>query len=302
MSVEKVAAVHYRRQVALADETARAAAKLWSLVDVGNVAASWASLAGRLLQVVGVSQATAAAGANVYLADIADQYGLRSGPTTRVAAQSFAGIASDGRALGSLLYQPAVGTLAAIGSGVDQRRALGVGGTALDMIVRTQVADAGRVADGVAIAADKRLTGYVRMLSGKSCGRCVILAGKFYRWNAGFRRHPRCDCRHIPAAEDAHGDRRTNPRAHFDSLSAADQDRAFGKAGAEAIRQGADMNRVVNANRGTYVAGGRKFTTDSTTAAGTGRRVRLMPESIFAEAGGNRDEAIRLLRAHGFIV
>jgi hypothetical protein len=29
--------------------------------------------------------------------------------------------------------------------------------------------------------------------------------------------------------------------------------------------------------------------------------VRLMPEQIYVEAGGNRHEAIRLLRVHGYI-
>lgn len=35
--------------------------------------------------------------------------------------------------------------------------------------------------------------GYVRMLTPpSSCDRCVILAGRWYRWNQGFERHPMC--------------------------------------------------------------------------------------------------------------
>lgn len=70
----------------------------------------------------------------------------------------------------------------------------------------------------------------------------------------------------------------------------------FGKAGAEAIREGADMARVVNARRGMYTAGGRLFTHES-----AGRRPRLMPEQILREADGDRGEAIRLLRLHGYL-
>jgi hypothetical protein len=139
------------------------------------------------------------------------------------------------------------------------------------------------------------------MVVGGTCDRCLILAGRVYRWNAGFQRHPRCDCRHIPATEDVAGDLTTDPKAAFEAMPAAEQERVFGKAGAEAIRDGADMARVVNARRGMYTAGGRLFTREATTRRGTGRRVRLMPEQIYREAEGNRGEAIRLLRLHGYI-
>lgn len=84
-------------------------------------------------------------------------------------------------------------------------------------------------------------------------------------------------------------------------MDAAERRRVFGPAGADAIAEGADIARVVNARRGMYTAAGRKLTREATTARGTGRRVRLMPEQIYAEAGGNRDEAIRLLKLHGFL-
>jgi hypothetical protein len=41
-----------------------------------------------------------------------------------------------------------------------------------------------------------------------------------------------------------------DPQEYFDSLSEADQDRIFTKAGAQAIRDGADVSRVVSARRG----------------------------------------------------
>lgn len=41
---------------------------------------------------------------------------------------------------------------------------------------------------------------------------------------------------------------------------------------------------------------GRLYTTEA-----AGRRPRLMPETILAEAGADRAEALRLLRLHGYI-
>lgn len=102
---------------------------------------------------------------------------------------------------------------------------------------------------------------------------------------------------HIPSREDRADDLRTDPRAYFESLTAAEQDRAFTKAGAEAIRAGADIAQVVNARSGIYTAGGRQFT----TVGARRRRPRLMPEQILREAAGDRDEAVRLLKLHGYL-
>jgi hypothetical protein len=132
------------------------------------------------------------------------------------------------------------------------------------------------------------------------------LAGKFYRWNEGFERHPQCDCRHIPTTENLAGDLTTDPMAYFDSLTPAEQDATFGAAGAQAIRDGADMGRVVNARRNGGVRKAQLFGKSAfITTVGTGRGgrggPRIMPETIYAIAGEDRAEAIRLLRVHGFI-
>ncbi len=103
-------------------------------------------------------------------------------------------------------------------------------------------------------------------------------------------------------------------------MSRADQDRIFTKAGAQAIRDGADMSRVVNARRGMETAaraqggtGGRlttrdvfgrqlATTTEAVTKRGINRQIRLMPEEVYRIAGDNRDEALRLLRVHGYLI
>ncbi|SCF39390.1 hypothetical protein GA0070563_11115 [Micromonospora carbonacea] len=107
-----------------------------------------------------------------------------------------------------------------------------------------------------------------------------------------------CDCVHIPAREDSADDLRTDPKKYFASLSAAEQDRLFTVGGAEAIRAGADIAQVVNARKGMYEAGGRQFTRTGTRRR---KRPRLMPEQILREAGGDRAEALRLLKLHNYL-
>lgn len=311
-TVEAVAEAHYRRQKTLARRAAERIARLWRSVDRANISQSWSLLSIQALTILASAQGLAAAASGDYVDAALDAQDLDTPTAGTVQPAAFAGVASDGRGLASLLQEPAIHALGGIGAGNSVAWSMGSGLLALDQIVRTQIADAGRVADGVAIAARPRVGGYVRMLSPPSCSRCIILAGKYFRWNAGFQRHPRCDCRHIPTSEDRAGDLRTDPRAAFDSMSAAEQDKAFGKAGAQAVRDGADIPQVTNARRGMTTASilGRDVlaTTEGTTARGmAGRRLgartpRLMPEQIYLEAAGNRDEAIRLLRRFGYIL
>lgn len=216
-------------------------------------------------------------------------------PIGPVAITALAGVASDGLPLDSLFEQAA-----------DAYR--------LAVMVATQVQDAARNAAAVEIAARSRV-GYVRMLNLPSCSRCILLAGAWYKWNTGFQRHPKCDCRHIPAIESDANDLTTNPQAAFESLSREQQDDIFGKAGAEAIRAGADVGQVVSARRGMRKAQlfGREVwaTTEGTTSRGVAgqrlgakrgkRAVRLMPETLMAIAE-DRADAQRLLRLHGYIL
>lgn len=331
MSAQSVGLAHYRARQRLANAITAASARLWRQVDPADVSRSWLRLMPQLFAVLSVAQRTAAAMAPGYVADILAEQGL-SAELVPVVSESLSGVASDGRPLGTLLMQPALSTLSALGSGVRTDQAMAVGSSALQLITTTQVADAGRVADGVAITGQRVETGYVRMLVGRSCSRCVILAGERYRWNSGFLRHPDCDCIHIPYREDVPDDVTTDPMAYFRSLSRAEQDRTFGKAGTQAILDGADMNQVVNARRGMYTAGGRLLTTEGTTRRGlhggyyvdvNGRlvrreqvkitraerkaakkapnEIRLMPEHIYKLAGSDREKALSLLRDNGFI-
>lgn len=335
MGPEALARARIRRGQALARKAAAAVRALWRRVDRSNIAPAWSTQLPAAVAAVTVAQTAAAESADAYLADVAAAFAVPDLAVARLRVEGFAGVASDGRELAPLLFRPAVSALGMIARGGTETQAMAAGLFTVDLITRTQVADAGRAADVTALAARHHLTGYVRVLSAPSCSRCIILAGRHYQWNAGFLRHPACDCVHLPVpSASAANPLLSQPRAYFDSLTAAEQDKTFTAAGAEAIRLGADPAKVVNARRGAAgltpagaritdaeaqtirggrararlepvsVAGRSLFVTSE--GAGRNRRrstraPRLMPESILQIADGDRDEAVRLLRRFGYL-
>lgn len=330
----------YRTQQAITATTVAAARRVWSGMD-GDFDTAWAAIGPRLVALVAAAQQRSATeGAAALTATVRD-LGLPPDNAGDVDPAALAGVASDGRPLDSLLYGAVVDTRAQAGTGADIDTALTHGQGWLDTTIRTALADAARAAAQVALASHHRVGGYIRMLNPPSCSRCAVLAGRFYRWNAGFRRHPACDCRHVPASEDVAGELTTDPRAYFTSLSARDQDRIFTRAGAEAIRHGADISQVVNARRsaaGLSTAGARVtraeaqqlrggaargslvpvtlhgkpvyVTTEGTTRRGLfgaaarardGRPVVRLMPETILDIATDRDDAIRLLRRYGYL-
>lgn len=190
-TAHEVARQHYDQRQRLVIATAAAAMAMWSEVDEADLSGSWLARLPRLLTLLRAAQRAAAAQADSYVTRALAVQGFSPSPAGEVVPDALAGIGSDGRPLVSLLQAPVVATKVALARGVTLDRAIATGRANLEMVVRTQVADAGRVADGVAVAARPR-TGYTRLLVPPSCGRCVILAGRYYRWNDGFARHPNC--------------------------------------------------------------------------------------------------------------
>ena len=312
----------------------RSAARLWRTMPAGAFSTTWPSRRARLLQQVTAAQLAAAQLADPYLDDVLADLDLDEAAVAGVRPEAFAGIASDGRPLVSLLDGPVARAVE-----VGGRAGMDAGEQLLRMLVQTQIADAVREAIGAGITARPAVSGYVRMLTPPSCPRCVILAGKYFRWNSGFRRHPRCDCIHIPSSEALAGDLRLDPRKAVE----AGQVRGLSKASAKAIADGADPGQVVNAYRGmtTTTLGGRiaptRVTSEGTTRRGyayavrrrldeargqatpmaatsSGQRgaiadyqvrkltkPRLMPSEIYRVAGDDRAEAVRLLTANGYL-
>lgn len=304
--------------------------RLWGQVDGGNVLASFdGAVARSLLTALTAGQLAAADGAQGYVEAALEAQGVDPDPFGAVNGRALAGVASDGRSLDGLLRQPAQDTVGRLAAGVDVDQALASGLAQLERMLATQIADASRNAVQVGMVNDRQVKTYVRMVTAPSCSRCVVLAGRVYRTQRAFKRHPHCDCVMIPSAEDSPDDWHTDPQAYFNRLSTAEQDKAFTKAGAQAVRDGGDLSRVVNARRGMATSGesltgvnadgrtvnvrhrtlsttrvaGRDVatTTEATTRRGVGRKVRLMPEQIYAEAA-DRAEQIRLLKVHGYIL
>jgi hypothetical protein len=154
----------------------------------------------------------------------------------------------SGRPLESLLHGAVTTTKEAVGSGFGALQAMEVGANYLALMIKTALADIGRSADMVS-SVGKGYTLYVRVVEPGACSRCIVLAGADQF--KPFKRHPACKCTCQPVPyEDASIPASRTPQGVFDSLSGADQERAFGKAGAQAIRDGADIGQVQSARRG----------------------------------------------------
>lgn len=308
MPLPQAALDHYRAGQQLSVVTIANARRLWQSMG-GDFGAGWELIRPRLVQLLTSAQVSAASAAEPYVVEVLAETGQTARRVAAVNPFGLAGVAADGRPLPTLLDGALVATKGAVSRGATVSEALSVGGRWLDMAVHTAVRDADRAATSVAITARPEIQGYVRMVNPPACSRCIILAGRWYRYDAGFNRHERCDCSACPASEDVAGDLLTDPKVLFQSLSTEQQDSIFTAAGAKAIRDGADMNQVVNARRGLTVAGSRLTTTEGTTKRGfagkrmraNGQTVRLMPEAI-AELARDRTEAIELLRSNGFLL
>lgn len=283
--------------------------RAWRNIDPNDLSLSWAANIGMLIAPLTAYQESAAtSGAGYSAATLAEQ-GLYEPPEHFVDPTAFAGQASDGRPLETLLYSPITRVKHYIAEGMPVRQALESGQSALDTMMRTQVADAGRAAASVDITSRKHV-GYIRMLNPPSCARCSVLAGRFYWANTGFDRHPRCDCVHVASTRGAVEGGKSeglvhDPYEYFHSLSKAEQDRQYSIAGAQAIRDGADLSQVVNARRGMQPGG--LTTTEGTSRRGAfrtagGKGKRLTPEAIYQQAGDDRDKTLRLLEANGYIL
>lgn len=269
----------------IAEAVRRSAAREWAAMGA-DFDTSWWSVGPRLAAVVVAGQRRAVETAGGYVDAVTSELGLDAPPVGAVNADRLVGVASDGRTLGGLLRHGVVEAKLAVQAGASQSQALALAGRWVQFAARTQVVDTMRVAAGLHGTA--RGLGYVRMLQGASCGRCVILAGRHYRWSSGFQRHPRCDCVNVPVRESLAGDMTVDPRSAFDAMTVQQQVKAFGAGGAQAIRDGVDPTKVVNL-RGLGTAGGRELP-----------GARLMPEAIYRRAGSH-DEALQLLRTNGYL-
>lgn len=296
-------AKHYERVQSYQRDALRVALAAWGEVAPGAISETWEPLLPTVTVAVTSAQISAAESSLVSYRDMAVKTGQYRLPRAFVDPDSVAGESSDGGDLEAALYVPAIRAKQAISAGAAPAPAMRAVQSEFRMLVGSLVADSGRKA-ATALNATRFTGGYVRMLNPPSCSRCAILAGRWFRWNDGFQRHPQCDCVHIPAKSgDWARDEGfvSDPYEYFESLSEADQARLFGKSNARAIRDGADIFQVENAKRGVAIDG--QTTTASTSRRGIyrGRGARLTPDAIYRTAG-TRTNALKMLEEYGYVL
>lgn len=323
-TVLDLANTHYTYGKSLHTAAAAKLLPLWAGINRRHILRSWLEILPEATAIVTAAQLAAAQDADRYMdAALKAQKLDTEGPP--VAAAAFAGIAYPLDAettrfdLKDTLTTPAFTALIGIRGGLSIDRAMGGGLNDLLLRSQMQVSDAARNAGSVKMASRAKPAGWVRMLNPPSCSRCTILAGKYFKYNQGFARHPGCDCRHIPAPEDTAGDVMTDPYEYFKSLDPGEQARVFTKAGAAAINDGADIFQVVNARAGMHTtAGGSKVTYSGTTRRGywgstqvtrdrrgkerygVAIRQRMMPEEIYKRSN-SQAQTLAMLEQYGYI-
>jgi len=293
--------------------------------------ASFIQIAPQLIDVMNTAQLRISQNAQAFIPEILDATGQSRAnkPRLTIPENAFVGTAGNGLPTESLAYGAVIRAKTAIGAGVTTKEALAQGGQFMALSLGTMLSDTRRGMEGFETYS-RPVSGYVRMLTPPSCGRCVILAGKHYRKNKGFARHPGCDCVHIPASENVAGDMTTDPQEYLSSLDDDALSKALGsQANAKAYSEyDADPFQIVN----SYRAGIRKaqqygrnikYTTEGMTRRGlaykqmqnvrslsrgptaleTRRRViapRLMPESIFS-LNLSQERTASMLRDFGWL-
>ena len=307
MDVLDVARQNYGARQLLARRTVLATRKAWKQIDPQAIRATWHGQVGPQVQrMLTGAQAEAASHADTYVRAALKAQGKPDSPEGLIVQDAFSGTASDGRDLASLLELSNVYALQQIQRGATPAQGLAVGGRWLATTVGMQVLDAARAAVSVAITARPHVTGYIRVTNGAACARCVILAGRWYRYNADFERHVSCQCGQVPADEGDSAGLRADPMQMFREGKVT----GLSQAETQAVKDGADLAQVVNAHRGMYTTGGRSFTREGVTKRGVfGSRAisggyrgvpRLTPEQIYQDAG-SREQAIQLLYRFGYI-
>jgi hypothetical protein len=294
---------------------------------------SWAEIAPTLLAIIGLAQRRTAELADAYIPAVLEETGqtrsIHAAAETRI--EAFVGVTGAGVTVADQVSVAPIRAKQAVAGGASQDQALVSAGQWLTATSGTILSDTGRAVETTGMAT-RNVSGYVRMLSPPSCGRCAVLAGKFYHANQGFQRHPGCDCRHIPASEAIGGDMTLDLNAYLGSLDEAGQVKVLGsKANREAwSKYGAEPQQIINSYRGGIrtaqdVRGNTvRYTTDAATrrslatyrmrnasrlerdagairlANGKTGLVRRMPETIL-RTSSSPEAVVRQLRLYGWI-
>lgn len=252
--------------------------------------ASWAEIGPRVMALVSAAQVGAAYDGALSMHRQLAEAGDQIEPSAIILPEAWAGWTDEGLPIERLLYNSVVQMRTTGADSLDARLKAGL--TRLVLLSREQVGAAGRSASQAAIAA-RPGAGYTRMVNPPCCKDCALQAGRFFRWNTGFQRHPGCDCVHVAVAGGS------VPPGYVDDVPTAQiHDLTDGERAA--LKAGADLPQIVNSRRGVDKSG--RWTTESTTRRGLhydkGRR--MTPDAILAQAK-SQDEAVQLFVKHGYM-
>lgn len=311
MQAPNRASEEYEAQKRLAAATMLAVRSQWSGMG-GDWTAAFGTVGPRMAAIVTAGQVASARQGAVYVPEVLAEQGMYPRSLGRVNAAAFAGRAADGRDLTSLLERSVVRSRSA--------GTLDAGRDFLDQVVQTELEDAHRGAIQAATVARPK-AGYIRMVNTPCCKDCAVLAGKFYKANTGFLRHPNCRCFHVPT---------TDPSSQYATYPEPSEVTGLADGERKALDAGGDWSQVVNASRGRDRTRGVRVTDKSkmTTNEGTTRRgvaydalggdrrrdvrragervrrttrQRLTPDAIYELSGDDVDLARRLLKEHGYL-
>lgn len=305
--VVRAASRHKQDTAELTNAALIRAANSWKKVNPGSVVSSWEMLMPSTIGAVMLAQTDTITSNENYI-DFAFNDQNIDGLDGSLRPGSIVGtMPATGATLEAAFAGVAYHALDRIGRGRSTNEALQAGMIELSHLVQYAVADTSRAASSVRIGTAPTQIGYVRVASAGCCARCAVLAGRYYEWNTGFLRHPACKCLHFPSTAVGAAESATDPYAAFEALSRQEQDRIYTKAGAEAIRNGADMNQVVNSRRGMTASG--RFTSEGSgrrgfyrgTAAGQAGKRRLSVNEIMRRAKGNKERFASMLTDYGYL-
>lgn len=281
----EIAFAHQQDRIRLGNALANRSVALWRQMNIDSLEAGWDAVAPAIVRQVSAAQLVAVSQSASYLHQLDRSYQGFRPRSAAVNPGAFADVMGDGREVAPALYGAVTKTKTLIGAGMAAGSAFEAGARFIALIASAALNDLGRSADRT-LAAGKGYTSYIRVVSSGACSRCAVLAGK-YSAEKAFDRHPHCQCTTcpIPGEDKSPAGFHDSPDGYFESLSKAEQDRTFTNAGAEAIRNGADPVRVVNARRGAngiQYAGTGNIPTDPSAA-----RRRLTPVDIGVKADGS---------------
>lgn len=249
-ALTSLASERQARLAATSGVAARRVLRLWNRARGGDLDAGWSAVAADIERVVIAAQVAAARQSTSYVREAVTLLGADMEPAG-IVPEAFGGATREGRAIAPELYAAVTSTKTLIGRGVGVGQAFQAGAAFMSVMAATLVRDAGRGADRT-LSVGRGSLFSVRVIQPGACSRCAILAG-VKGWRVDFDRHPGCRCTSMPLFDDEFPEGFfRSPEDYFASLSEAEQARVFTKAGAEAIRLGADPAKVVNARRGAY--------------------------------------------------